>query len=124
MRWNRLTGIDTGLGDVPNRRALHHIANRESLYCFVLGDCTRAIGAAHEADVATAFFISATISSLFGLRERTYSVIDIRASTLASTILYREFRYSTQLSGVHLPCEHVKKKATHHLKLAVVLRTL
>jgi hypothetical protein len=117
MWWNRRTGVNAGLTNISHRRALYHIPDRESLYRFILRYCTRAIGAAHEADVATALFISATISSFLCLeRERIQQLVNLNCP---SAILYREFRYSMSLTGVHLPDEP-NQNVTHHVRTRCV----
>ena len=72
-----MTGVRTlvhaRLADITNRRRLDHVADGETLDRLVLGDASRAVGAADKTDVATALLVAAVVSSLLRLRRQVNS---------------------------------------------------
>jgi hypothetical protein len=72
--WHR-TRVDGSLADIPHCSALNHVPHRESFNSLILRDCARAVRAAEEDNVSTAFLVSAAISSFLGLqREACISI--------------------------------------------------
>jgi hypothetical protein len=55
------------VADVSDRCNLDHVPDSESLDGLVLCHCARAVGAAHEFDMAATFFVAAAVSSLLCL---------------------------------------------------------
>jgi hypothetical protein len=62
------TRVDRSLADIPHCSALNHVPHRESFDSLILRDCARAVRAAEEGNVSTAFLVSAAISSFLGLQ--------------------------------------------------------
>jgi len=61
------TSVDASLANITNSCALDHVPHSESLDGFVFADTSRAVGAAHKGGVATAFLVTAAISSFLSL---------------------------------------------------------
>lgn len=66
--------VDAGFADVSDSGALNHVPHCEPLDGLVLSDAARAVGAAHENDMATSLLVAAAISSLFSLRGEYMSI--------------------------------------------------
>lgn len=66
------TGVDGGLADITDSRALDHVPHGETLDGLVLADASRAVRAADELDVAAALLVAAVISSLLGLHRTRF----------------------------------------------------
>ena len=88
-----LTGIHARLADISHGRALDHVAHCKALDRLVFGDAPRAVGAAHEADVATSLFVAPAVSSFLGLFARVSTVKrgSIHANVLPSILSNRLF---------------------------------
>ena len=88
-----LTRIHARLADISHGRALNHVAHCKALDRLVFGDAPRAVGAAHEADVATSLFVAPAVSSFLGLFARVSTVKrgSIHANVLPSILSNRLF---------------------------------
>ena len=67
MRSFERTLIHGSFWDITDGGSLDHVTDSKSLDCFVLWYTSRAVGAAHESDVAAAFLVATAISPLFRL---------------------------------------------------------
>lgn len=63
----RPTGINARFADITHGCALDHVPHGETLDRLVFGDASRAVGAAHESDVAAVFLVATAVSSFLGL---------------------------------------------------------
>jgi len=55
--------VNTSLFDISDSSGLHHVSYSVTLDSLVFANAARAVGAAHERDMATAFLVAAAISS-------------------------------------------------------------
>ncbi len=67
------TRVDGCFTDIPDGSTLYHIPHCKALDSLILCHAARAVGAAHEFDVATSLLVAAAISSFLGLRPETIS---------------------------------------------------
>lgn len=58
--------VNTSLGDISYGSRLNHVADGESLDGLVLGDHTRAVGAADTADMSSSLLVASVGGSLLG----------------------------------------------------------
>ena len=61
------TGIHARLADITHGRALDHVPHRKALDRLVFCHASRAVGAAHESNVAAPFLVAPAVSSFLGL---------------------------------------------------------
>lgn len=64
------TDVHTGLADITDSGALHHVPHGESLDGLIFGHTTRAVRATDWIDMATALLVATVISSLFRLWDK------------------------------------------------------
>jgi hypothetical protein len=63
----RQTRIDAGVADISDGRTFDHVSYGEALDRLIFPYTTRAVGATHEFDMATAFLVATTTSSFLCL---------------------------------------------------------
>jgi hypothetical protein len=61
------TRVDGSFTDIPDGSTLYHVPHCEAFDSLILCHAARAVGAAHEFDVATSLLVAAAISSFLGL---------------------------------------------------------
>ena len=59
-------GVDGSRSEITLSSSLNHVADEETLDSLILGDATRAVGAADSGDVTTTLTILTTITTLLG----------------------------------------------------------
>ena len=59
--WESILLVDTGVRQVTDSSSLDDIPDSESLDSLVLGDCSRAVGASDESNVASAVLVATAV---------------------------------------------------------------
>ena len=59
-------GVDGSRSEITLSSSLNHVADKETLDSLILGDATRAVGAADSGDVTTTLTVLTTITTLLG----------------------------------------------------------
>ena len=65
------TDVNTGLADITNGSALHHVPHGEPLDGLIFGHTARAVRATDWVDMATPLLVATVISSFFRLRDKS-----------------------------------------------------
>ena len=59
--WESVLGVDGSIRDVTDGSSLYDVSDGESLDGLVLGNSSRAVGASHKGDVASAVLVSTAV---------------------------------------------------------------